>query len=145
MSLSVLSLFFLLFFFNLSSPIPSLPPSLSFPLHPSPPFSPPSDLWTAPEHLRRQGISQKGDVYSFAIIAQEIVLRRSTFYTQDCSDRAGKTHSYITLYIETCNRINAFVLLYCSHPCLEFGTLMWCCSSFWGNINPSWRNVALFS
>uniref|UniRef100_A0A8C7UTB0 Guanylate cyclase n=1 Tax=Oncorhynchus mykiss TaxID=8022 RepID=A0A8C7UTB0_ONCMY len=40
------------------------------------------DLWTAPEHLRRQGISQKGDVYSFAIIAQEIVLRRSTFYTQ---------------------------------------------------------------
>uniref|UniRef100_A0A8C7CTJ3 Guanylate cyclase n=1 Tax=Oncorhynchus kisutch TaxID=8019 RepID=A0A8C7CTJ3_ONCKI len=65
------------------------------------------DLWTAPEHLRRQGISQKGDVYSFAIIAQEIVLRRSTFYTQACSDRAGKTHSYITLYIETCNRINA--------------------------------------
>uniref|UniRef100_A0A8C8G429 Guanylate cyclase n=1 Tax=Oncorhynchus tshawytscha TaxID=74940 RepID=A0A8C8G429_ONCTS len=48
------------------------------------------DLWTAPEHLRRQGISQKGDVYSFAIIAQEIVLRRSTFYTQACSDRAEK-------------------------------------------------------
>uniref|UniRef100_A0A8C7LIE7 Guanylate cyclase n=1 Tax=Oncorhynchus kisutch TaxID=8019 RepID=A0A8C7LIE7_ONCKI len=44
------------------------------------------DLWTAPEHLRRQGISQKGDVYSFAIIAQEIVLRRKTFYTEAYSD-----------------------------------------------------------
>ena len=49
------------------------------------------DLWTAPEHLRRQGISQKGDVYSFAIIAQEIVLRKSTFYTEACSNRAGNT------------------------------------------------------
>ncbi|KAL0983976.1 hypothetical protein UPYG_G00135440 [Umbra pygmaea] len=48
------------------------------------------DLWTAPEHLRRQGISQKGDVYSFAIIAQEIVLRRNTFYTEACSHRAEK-------------------------------------------------------
>uniref|UniRef100_A0A8C7D1B7 Guanylate cyclase n=1 Tax=Oncorhynchus kisutch TaxID=8019 RepID=A0A8C7D1B7_ONCKI len=53
-------------------------------------LDPGRDLWTAPEHLRRQGISQKGDVYSFAIIAQEIVLRRSTFYTQACSDRAEK-------------------------------------------------------
>ncbi|KAK7939976.1 hypothetical protein WMY93_003302 [Mugilogobius chulae] len=39
------------------------------------------DLWTAPEHLRKQGTSQKGDVYSFAIIAQEIVFRKCTFYT----------------------------------------------------------------
>ncbi|XP_072312685.1 guanylyl cyclase C [Eucyclogobius newberryi] len=48
------------------------------------------DLWTAPEHLRKQGTSQKGDVYSFAIIAQEIVYRRNTFYTECCSDRAEK-------------------------------------------------------
>ncbi|XP_062381715.1 guanylyl cyclase C [Sardina pilchardus] len=53
-------------------------------------LSPGRDLWTAPEHLRVQGVSQKGDVYSFAIIAQEIMLRRSTFYTQACSDRAEK-------------------------------------------------------
>lgn len=49
-----------------------------------------SDLWTAPEHLREQGTSQKGDVYSFAIIAHEIVLRKSTFYTASCTDRAGE-------------------------------------------------------
>uniref|UniRef100_A0A8B9K1R9 Guanylate cyclase n=1 Tax=Astyanax mexicanus TaxID=7994 RepID=A0A8B9K1R9_ASTMX len=46
-------------------------------------FSPDRDLWTAPEHLRKEGISQKGDVYSFAIIAQEIMLRQCTFYTRD--------------------------------------------------------------
>lgn len=48
------------------------------------------DLWTAPEHLRKDGISQKGDVYSFAIIAQEIMLRKCTFYTKACSDKAGE-------------------------------------------------------
>uniref|UniRef100_A0A8C8ML55 Guanylate cyclase n=1 Tax=Oncorhynchus tshawytscha TaxID=74940 RepID=A0A8C8ML55_ONCTS len=53
-------------------------------------LNPGRDLWTAPEHLRRQGISQKGDVYSFAIIAQEIVLRRKTFYTEAYSDRTEK-------------------------------------------------------
>lgn len=51
-----------------------------------------SDLWIAPEHLRKHGTSQKGDVYSFAIIAHEIVLRKSTFYTECCSDRAGVAH-----------------------------------------------------
>uniref|UniRef100_UPI0037E8CC1A guanylyl cyclase C n=1 Tax=Semicossyphus pulcher TaxID=241346 RepID=UPI0037E8CC1A len=56
------------------------------------------DLWTAPEHLRKQGTSQKGDVYSFAIIAQEIVLRKSTFYTKCCSDRAEKLSRVITSY-----------------------------------------------
>lgn len=50
-----------------------------------------SDLWTAPEHLRKHGTSQKGDVYSFAIISQEIVLRKCTFYTGACRDRAGIT------------------------------------------------------
>ncbi|XP_060794953.1 guanylyl cyclase C [Neoarius graeffei] len=52
--------------------------------------SPDRDLWTAPEHLRKDGISQKGDVYSFAIIAQEIMLRKCTFYTKACSDKAEK-------------------------------------------------------
>ncbi|XP_062859202.1 guanylyl cyclase C [Trichomycterus rosablanca] len=53
-------------------------------------LSPDRDLWTAPEHLRVEGISQKGDVYSFAIIAQEIMLRKCTFYTKTCSDEAEK-------------------------------------------------------
>lgn len=48
------------------------------------------DLWTAPEHLRKEGTSQKGDVYSFSIIAQEIIYRRCTFFTESCSDRAEK-------------------------------------------------------
>uniref|UniRef100_A0A3B3D8K8 guanylate cyclase n=1 Tax=Oryzias melastigma TaxID=30732 RepID=A0A3B3D8K8_ORYME len=42
----------------------------------------PVDLWTAPEHLREEGTSQKGDVYSFAIICQEIVLRRNLFLSK---------------------------------------------------------------
>ncbi|XP_073683864.1 guanylyl cyclase C [Garra rufa] len=53
-------------------------------------FTPSKDLWTAPEHLRKQGISQKGDVYSFAIISQEIMMRKCTFYTSACSDRTEK-------------------------------------------------------
>uniref|UniRef100_A0A8C6QNJ0 Guanylate cyclase n=1 Tax=Nannospalax galili TaxID=1026970 RepID=A0A8C6QNJ0_NANGA len=52
---------------------------------------PKKDLWTAPEHLRRANISQKGDVYSFGIIAQEIILRRETFYTLSCRDQNGKS------------------------------------------------------
>ncbi|XP_023670189.1 guanylyl cyclase C [Paramormyrops kingsleyae] len=55
-------------------------------------LSPGRDLWTAPEHLRKEGISQKGDVYSFAIIAQEIVLRECPFYTEACSDPAEKLY-----------------------------------------------------
>lgn len=51
---------------------------------------PRKDLWTAPEHLRQASISQKGDVYSFGIIAQEIILRRETFYTQSCRDQKEK-------------------------------------------------------
>ncbi|KAM7386452.1 hypothetical protein PAMA_009190 [Pampus argenteus] len=50
------------------------------------------DVWTAPEHLRKDGVSQKGDVYSYAIIAHEIVLRRSPFYTQYCSDPTEKLY-----------------------------------------------------
>uniref|UniRef100_A0A8C9TAT1 Guanylate cyclase n=1 Tax=Scleropages formosus TaxID=113540 RepID=A0A8C9TAT1_SCLFO len=55
-------------------------------------LNPGKDLWTAPEHLRKEGISQKGDVYSFAIIAQEIVLRKCPFYTETCSDEAEKLY-----------------------------------------------------
>uniref|UniRef100_A0A4W5PN83 Guanylate cyclase n=1 Tax=Hucho hucho TaxID=62062 RepID=A0A4W5PN83_9TELE len=55
-------------------------------------LNPCKDLWTAPEHLRKQGISQKGDVYSFAIIAQEIILRKNPFFTQACSDIAEKLY-----------------------------------------------------
>uniref|UniRef100_A0A669EBF2 Guanylate cyclase n=1 Tax=Oreochromis niloticus TaxID=8128 RepID=A0A669EBF2_ORENI len=62
------------------------PPEISF------------NLWTAPEHLRNQGMSQKGDIYSFAIIAQEIVLRKNTFYTESCSDRSEKLSRLMTSY-----------------------------------------------
>ncbi|KAG7226515.1 hypothetical protein INR49_003836, partial [Caranx melampygus] len=61
-------------------------------------LSPGTDLWTAPEHLRKHGTSQKGDVYSFAIISQEIVLRKSTFYTECCSNRAEKLSRVIMSY-----------------------------------------------
>uniref|UniRef100_A0A672RJB3 Guanylate cyclase n=1 Tax=Sinocyclocheilus grahami TaxID=75366 RepID=A0A672RJB3_SINGR len=49
-------------------------------------LTPGKDLWTAPEHMRVQGISQKGDIYSFAIISQEIILRKNPFHTCCCSD-----------------------------------------------------------
>ncbi|KAM6913401.1 guanylyl cyclase C [Lycodopsis pacificus] len=55
-------------------------------------LSPGRDVWTAPEHLRKDGVSQKGDVYSYAIIAHEIVMRRSPFYTHYCSDPAEKIY-----------------------------------------------------
>ncbi|XP_051898816.1 guanylyl cyclase C-like [Pristis pectinata] len=51
---------------------------------------PQKGLWTAPEHLRNEGISQKGDTYSYGIIGQEIIYRKDTFYTQACSDPAEK-------------------------------------------------------
>ncbi|XP_053326253.1 guanylyl cyclase C, partial [Spea bombifrons] len=53
-------------------------------------LSPKKDLWTSPEHLRHDGVSQKGDVYSYGIIAQEIVLRKETFYTEQCHDPKEK-------------------------------------------------------
>uniref|UniRef100_A0A8C5FTS7 Guanylate cyclase n=1 Tax=Gadus morhua TaxID=8049 RepID=A0A8C5FTS7_GADMO len=55
-------------------------------------LTPALDLWTSPEHLRVEGVSQKGDIYSYSIIAHEIVLRRPTFYTACCSERAEKLH-----------------------------------------------------
>uniref|UniRef100_A0AAQ6IHV8 Guanylate cyclase n=1 Tax=Anabas testudineus TaxID=64144 RepID=A0AAQ6IHV8_ANATE len=53
-------------------------------------LKPGRDIWTAPEHLRKDGVSQKGDVYSYAIIAHEIVIRRAPFYTHYCSDPTEK-------------------------------------------------------
>uniref|UniRef100_A0A8B9M338 Guanylate cyclase n=1 Tax=Accipiter nisus TaxID=211598 RepID=A0A8B9M338_9AVES len=53
---------------------------------------PRKDLWTAPEHLRHADVSQKGDVYSYGIIAQEIILRRETFYTGRCRDNKEKLY-----------------------------------------------------
>lgn len=49
-----------------------------------------SDLWTSPEHLRHGEVSQKGDVYSYGIVAQEIILRRETFYTGYCQNHKGR-------------------------------------------------------
>ena len=44
-------------------------------------------LWTAPELLRMHnpppGGTQKGDVYSFAIICQEIISRNGVFYVEN--------------------------------------------------------------
>ncbi|XP_061158821.1 guanylyl cyclase C isoform X1 [Syngnathus typhle] len=50
------------------------------------------DVWTAPEHLRKDGVSQKGDVYSYGIIAHEIILRQPPFYTQYYLSRAEKIY-----------------------------------------------------
>lgn len=49
-------------------------------------LSPAERLWMAPELLRMecpppQG-TQKGDVYSFGIILQEVALRRGAFYLE---------------------------------------------------------------
>uniref|UniRef100_A0AAV2LTS8 Guanylate cyclase n=1 Tax=Knipowitschia caucasica TaxID=637954 RepID=A0AAV2LTS8_KNICA len=80
------------------------------------------DLWTAPEHLRKPGTSQKGDVYSFAIIAQEIVYRRCTFFSESCSDRAEKLSRVqcpgvtvfrpdLNLYTESDRELEVFMLI----------------------------------
>ena len=46
-------------------------------------------LWTAPEHLRNSdgtiGVSQKGDVYSFGIILQEISQRSAPYDSNNLS------------------------------------------------------------
>ncbi|XP_042527501.1 heat-stable enterotoxin receptor, partial [Dipodomys spectabilis] len=47
---------------------------------------PRKDLWTAPEHLRGAGVSQKGDVYSFGVVGQE----DETFHTLSCRERKEK-------------------------------------------------------
>lgn len=70
----------------------------SFPLYIIAPLrSGSSDLWTAPEHLRHADVSQKGDVYSYGIIAQEIILRRETFYTTHCRDNRGNSTDFSSI------------------------------------------------
>jgi len=61
-------------------------------------------LWTAPELLRSvcrppEG-SQKGDVYSFAIICQEIVHRRGPFWVRNMDHLSPKG---IVTYHQQCN------------------------------------------
>uniref|UniRef100_A0A8D2QD86 Guanylate cyclase n=1 Tax=Zonotrichia albicollis TaxID=44394 RepID=A0A8D2QD86_ZONAL len=60
-------------------------------------------LWTAPEHLRHADASQKGDVYSYGIIAQEIILRRETFYTKHWWDNREKLYR-----VENCKGVKPF-------------------------------------
>ena len=81
-------------------------------LTPSPDFS--EKLWTAPELLRleedlkfeqkspREVGTLKGDVYSFAIIVHEIIMRQGTFYMKDSvmgprgrSEHTWKQHGFL--------------------------------------------------
>lgn len=60
----------------------------------------PDLLWTAPEHLRTEYDepflgTQKGDVYSFAIVVQEILYREGPFYLGNeysAMDPSGETY-----------------------------------------------------
>lgn len=51
-------------------------------------------LWTAPELLRDpnrpKAGTQKGDIYSFAIIVNEIIVRKGTFYLGEHCDMSIK-------------------------------------------------------
>ena len=54
-------------------------------------------LWTAPELLRHREYlpygTQKGDVYSFAIILQEVIFHASPFFATELSPK-GKISAY---------------------------------------------------
>ncbi|EZA53250.1 Atrial natriuretic peptide receptor, partial [Ooceraea biroi] len=67
-----------------------------------------NQLWTAPELLRMERRSpegtQKGDVYSFAIIVHEIVMRQGPFYLGQNNDLPPKVRRpHCTLNCESCN------------------------------------------
>ena len=60
-------------------------------------------LWTAPELLRLacrapEG-SQKGDVYSFAIICQEIIHRRGPFWVRNMDHLSPKGYTYTLVVV----------------------------------------------
>lgn len=62
-------------------------------------------LWMAPELLRLESPppcgTQKGDVYSFGIILQEVALRHGAFYLEgEPLSPKGNTHTYtLSFYI----------------------------------------------
>jgi Protein tyrosine and serine/threonine kinase len=58
-------------------------------------------LWTAPEHLRmkeypRSG-TQKGDVYSFAIVVQEIACRAQPYFCDVTSEPKSESFSVLNM------------------------------------------------
>jgi hypothetical protein len=73
-------------------------------------------LWTAPELLRMkkrpENGTQKGDVYSFAIIVQEIAYRAQPYFCDTISPKG--CHFLLLLLIivlHTCHASNAWLLV----------------------------------
>lgn len=61
-------------------------------------------LWTAPELLRANNYAergtQKGDIYSFAIIVQEICCRQGVFYLGDSDEKTPRGELNLTLVFQ---------------------------------------------